>query len=200
MTERIFDRTLFILPQRLSSVLRSSLSIFSSNSSNSVTSLPFPFTEVAVHDLEKTNSKEIDSKSLFKNEISKSSSLVKVAPDDSSITSDNLLNTATSSSTSQSQRIIDYDELFKLMPTGNISQNTSYHETVTEYCYTCESRIGHNILGPLPQLIKLTETADHCEQVALIASVLDKIITPVGRTAVIHFEPDDLPFWLKSLF
>ena len=200
MTERIFDRTLFILPQKLSSVLRSSLSIFSSNSSNSVTSLPFPFTEVAVHDLEKTNSKEIDSKSLFKNEISKSSSLVKVAPDDSSVTSDSLLNTATSSSPSQSQRIIDYDELFKLMPTGNISQNTSYHETVTEYCYTCESRIGHNILGPLPQLIKLAETADHCEQVALIASVLDKIITPVGRTAVIHFEPDDPPFWLKSLF
>ena len=113
----------------------------------------------------------------------------------------NSSNPATSSRPSQYQEIIDYDELHRLMPTEIILDKNNYQETVTKYRYTCPSQIGHNISGSLPKLIKLEESTDVYEQMALIASVLDEIIIPAEtrRTAVIHFEPND-PLWLKSLF
>ena len=112
--------------------------------------------------------------------------------------------TRNSSSPIQFEKIIDYDELYKLMSTDIRPDKENYQETVTTYCYTRDSKIGHGIKGPLPQLIKLHESADHCQQIALIASVLDTIIisaeTKSKRIAAIHFEPDDPPSWLKILF
>ena len=108
-----------------------------------------------------------------------------------------------SSPSPQSRKIIDYDEIYRLMPTETIISKTNYQEKVTKYCYTCDSQMGHNIQGPLPQLIKLEQPADHFELTALIAAVLDKIIKPADtkskRTAIIHFEPTDPPLWLKIL-
>ena len=70
---------------------------------------------------------------------------------------------------------------------------------MTQYRYTCESQIGHGIEGHLPRLIILTYASDEFQQLALIASVLEKII-PAERTAVIHFDYDDPLHWLKNLF
>ena len=132
--------------------------------------------------------------SLFKNADSKPNLSVSVTSDDSS-------NLAMSSPLSHSQRIVHYDELFKLMPTEIMENKINCQETVTKYSYKCNSQIGHNISGPLPQLVKLAESADPCEQVALVATVLNEIINCVyTKTAVIHCEPNDLPLWLKSLF
>ena len=172
------------LAEKLSSMLISSSSKFSSNSSTSTPK--FQFKEVD------HNFILIDYNSLYENASSKPLS---VASDDS-------LNPATSSRPSQSQKIIDFDELLRLMPTENIVDKRNYQETVTKYRYTCDSQIGHNISGSLPQLIKLEESTDVYEQIALIASVLDEIIKPTERrkTVVIHFEHSDPPFWLKSLF
>ena len=134
------------------------------------------------------------------------------APDDSSNPATNNLpfqsqkivnssNPATSGRPSQYEEIIDYDELHRLMPTEIILDKNNYQETLTKYRYTCPSQIGHNISGSLPKVIKLEESTDVYEQVALIASVLDEIIpAKTRRTAVIHFEPSDPPLWLKSLF
>lgn len=105
---------------------------------------------------------------------------------------------------SQSQLEIDYYQLHKLIPPTptTFTDQGYYQKTMTKYRYTCESQIGHSIKGPLPQLVKLESSVDRFERVALIASVLDKILKPAEteRTAVFHFELCDPPHWLKSLF
>ena len=122
----------------------------------------------------------------------------------SSATSDYSSNGTTTSLSSSPEKLIDYDEIYKLVHTEINADEENFREAVTSYSYTCDSQIGHEINGPLPQFIKFSESADLCEQVALIALVLDKIIEPEetkpNRIAVIHFEPDDPPLWLKSLF
>ena len=122
-----------------------------------------------------------------------------------SVTSDYSSNRTTSSLSSPPEELIDYDEIYKLVHTEINADEKNFRETVTSYSYTCDdSQIGHDINGRLPQFIKFSESADLCEQVAVIALVLDKIIEPEetkpNRIAVIHFEPDDPPLWLKSLF
>ena len=122
-----------------------------------------------------------------------------------SVTSDYSSNRTTSSLSSPPEELIDYDEIYKLVHTEINADEENFRETVTSYSYTCDgSQIGHDINGPLPQFIKFSESADLYEQVAVIALVLDKIIEPEetkpNRIAVIHFEPDDPPLWLKSLF
>ena len=115
---------------------------------------------------------------------------------------DHSSNHTTSSPPIKTEKLIDYDEIYKSVHT-DISGEENYQETVTSYSFTCHSKIGHGIKGLLPQFIKFTDSVDLCEQVALIAAVLDKIIEPVktkNRIAVIHLERDDPPFWLKSLF
>ena len=118
-------------------------------------------------------------------------------------TSDDYSNCAIKSPPFQLEKLIDYDEYYKLVHKEIKAGEVSYHETVTSYSYPCVSQIGHSINGPLPQLIKFEESAYHCEQIALMAVVMDKIIGPTesksSKTVVIHLEPDDPPFWLKSL-
>ena len=119
-----------------------------------------------------------------------------------SVTSEDSSNRATRTSPLQPEKLIDYDEFYQLVHTENIEDKKNYQETVTSYSYTCDSQIGHGIIGPLPQLIKLPKLNNLSEQVALIAAVFYEIIAekkPV-RIVVIHFEPKDPPLWLKSLF
>ena len=102
----------------------------------------------------------------------------------------------------QPEKVIDYDEMYSLSSVEDITDERNYQETVTSYSYTCDSQIGHGIKGPLPRLIKLDESADLNEHVALIAAVFYEVIAerkPI-RIAVIHFEHEDPPLWLKSLF
>ena len=206
-----FPSTSSKLPQNSSLNLSSNVSNVSSDSSKSSRARPpFQSHEVTYPDLDRTKSKKMDFKSSFhstnpkqssfsfQSTSSKPSSLVSVLSGDSS-------NPAASSPPFQSQIVTaDYYQLQKLIPTAaiptNLKDRISYQETVTKYRYTCESQIGHGIIGPLPKLIKLrVASTDKFQQIALMASVLEKII-PAGRTVVIHFESDDPPHWLKSLF
>ena len=116
-----------------------------------------------------------------------------------SVTSDNSSYRAPSF---QPKKLIDYDELYPLVHTENIEFKRNYQETVTSYSYTCDSQIGYGIKGPLPRLIKLEESADLNEHVALIVTVFYEVIAerePI-RIVVIHFEHENPPLWLKSLF
>ena len=116
-----------------------------------------------------------------------------------SVTSDNSSYCAPSF---QPKKLIDYDELYPLVHTENIEFKRNYQETVTSYSYTCDSQIGHGIKGLLPRLIKLEESADLNEHVALIVTVFYEVIAerePI-RIVVIHFEHENPPLWLKSLF
>ena len=124
--------------------------------------------------------------------ISESSTPLSVTPDDSSYRAPPF----------PPKKLIDYDEIYPLLHTEYITDKRNYQETVTSYSYTCDSQIGHGIKGPLPRLIKLDESADLNEHVALIAAVFYEVIAerkPI-RIAVIHFEHEDPPLWLKSLF
>ena len=117
-----------------------------------------------------------------------------------SATSDDSLSRATSN---VPEKLIDYDEKYKLVHAEIMEGEKNYQETLTSYSFTCHSQIGHNIDGPLPQLIKFAEPAEPLEQIALIAALFDKIIEPTktksNRTTVIHLESEDPPLWLKSL-
>ena len=70
---------------------------------------------------------------------------------------------------------------------------------MTTYRYSCNSKIGHGIPAPLPNVIRLPPSADKYEQIALIGILLKKIenIEP-KRVVFIHFEPTN-PYWLMSL-
>ena len=186
------QKSLSNLTKKAGSVLSSSLRRFSSDSSKHVTNIsPCEFKKVNDHLYEKkfnTNSSNLNSKP---------SSSVSANSGDSS-------NPVISNPPLKPQKIIHVDELFSLMQPETSVKESNYQETLIKYTYPCNSRIGHNITGPLPQLIKLEESADDFEQVALIVAVLDKIIKPADtkskRTVVIHFEPNDPPPWLWSLF
>ena len=102
---------------------------------------------------------------------------------------------------SKRDRIGDYDAHYDFVHNENLIDKKNYSENITSYSYTCDSQIGHGIIGPFPQLIKLPKLADLSKQVALIAAVFYEVIAerkPI-RIAVIHFGPNDPPFWLKSL-
>ena len=119
-----------------------------------------------------------------------------------SVTSEDSSNRATTNPPFEPKKLIDYDECYQLLHTENIQFEENYQETVTSFRYTCDSQIGHEINGPLPQLIKLPKLNNLSEQIALIAAVFYEVIAerkPI-RIAVIHFEPEDPPLWLKSLF
>ena len=151
--------------------------------------------EVTDREFDKKKQKEKNFNSSFQSTSIKSNFPLSVTSEDSS-------NRATRTSPLQPEKLIDYDEFFQFVHTENIKDNESYQETVTSFRYTFESQIGHDINGPLPQLIMLPTLTNLSEQVALIAAVFYEVIAgkkPI-RIAVIHFEPEDPPLWLKSLF
>ena len=98
-----------------------------------------------------------------------------------------------------SQEIIDHDELYKVTSTSSKKKNSSL-KVVTKYCYTCDSEIGHGINGPLPKLVKIPKYSDPREEIVLIAFCLLEIIEIESkRIAIIHFDKDE-PDWFQLLF
>ena len=99
----------------------------------------------------------------------------------------------------ESQKTIDHDELHKLTYSTSSHNKKKNLKTVTTYRYSCNSKIGHGILGPLPNVIRLPPSADKYEQIALIGMLLKKIENIESKRVVfIHFEPTN-PYWLMSL-
>ena len=92
---------------------------------------------------------------------------------------------------------IDHDKLHKLTSTEVIKTN---HKIETKYSFNFASKIGHNISGPLPHLIKLHSSHNQCEEVALIAVILAEILKLASkrRMVMLHFEPND-QLWLRDL-
>ena len=92
---------------------------------------------------------------------------------------------------------IDHDKLHKLTSTEVIKTN---HKIETKYSFNFASKIGHNISGPLPHLIKLHSSHNQCEEVALIAVILAEILKLASkrRMVILHFEPND-QLWLRDL-
>ena len=98
------------------------------------------------------------------------------------------------------QEIFDHDELYKLASTSNKKRKRNHREVVTKYRFTCCSKIGHGITGPLPKLIKLPTSSNLCEEIVLIAFLLLQIIEIKSkRIAIIHFDKTD-PLWFQILF
>ena len=209
--ESRFQNTFSKLPQSSSSKLISSINNVSSDPSKSArTSPPFQSREVTYRGVDKVKSKKMNfgsslhrtnpkqSTSSLENASPKSGSSAKVASDDSS-------NLVASIPPFQSQMVTAnyYYQLHKFVPTAakptNSEDTGSYQETVTKYRYTCKSQIGHGINGPLPRLIKLGCLSDDEQQIALIASVLEKIISSENFCRK-FLQLDDPPDWLKILF
>ena len=107
------------------------------------------------------------------------------------------------------KEIIDHDELYKLTSRSSkkikinlskLRKKQNLHKVVTEYHYTCDSEIGHNIHGPLPKLVKLPKASDPCEQIVLIAFLLLEVINIKSkRICIIHFDKTE-PIWFRFLF
>ena len=119
-----------------------------------------------------------------------------------SVTSDDFSNLATRTWPFQQEKLIDFDELYLLVHIESIEFEKNYQETVTSFSYTCDSQIGHCVNGPLLQFVKLPKSTNLSEQVALIVAVFYEVIAERKqiRIVFIHFELEDPPLWLNSLF
>ena len=93
---------------------------------------------------------------------------------------------------------VDFDELHKLTFTDAVDSGNNCQKRVTTYRYYFQSSIGHNISGPLPNLINLTDR-NQSEVFKLFASLFQLIEIKAKKTVVIHFERDN-PHWLINLF
>ena len=97
------------------------------------------------------------------------------------------------------QKRIDHDLLYKLADTSSNKNDKSMWRVITRYCYNVDSSIGHNIHGRLPKLFKISKSADHLEQLALIALFLSSIVEiNTKHIAIVHFE-SQAPIWLTYL-
>ena len=161
--ESRFQSTFSKLPK--DSKLSSSVSFVSIDSSKSAkTTAPSQSQQVTCHGLDKTKSKKKNFDSSFHNTSPKQSSFLLQntslkSTSSAVVTSNDSSNLAVSSPPFQSQRVTsDYYQLHKLILTASKPTNSedkgSYRETITKYHYTCKSKIGHGVNGPLPQFIK----------------------------------------------
>ena len=98
----------------------------------------------------------------------------------------------------QFKKTVDFDELHKLTSTEVTGNGENFQRRETTYRYHCQSSIGHNISGPLPNLINLTHF-DQNEAFLLFASLFEFIESKTKKTAIIHFEYDS-SCWLIRLF
>ena len=93
----------------------------------------------------------------------------------------------------------DHDVLYKLAGTPISKDNENCEKLVTSYRYTTDSKIGHNISGSLPQIIKVTDSVNSREQIALVAFFMTRIYKINNKSvAIIHFE-SKVPPWLRQL-
>ena len=97
------------------------------------------------------------------------------------------------------QKIIYPDLFYKLVSIASNENNENYQKFVTTYHFDSDSKMGHDICGPLPQLIKVPQSADYFQQMALLAFFLSNIIkTDAKHLAIIYFE-SKTPHWLGQL-
>ena len=157
---------------------------------------------------EKSAPEEIFPKLQQESQINNTEDKPKILDQNLSAISSNHYNTASRFSSASSmqaspvhsQKIIDYDELYKMTSAPSKKNRTNLQKVVTKYRYTCDSEIGHSINGSLPKLIKLPKSSDLCEQIVLIAFLLLEIIKIKSRRiAIIHFDKTD-PLWFQLLF
>ena len=74
-------------------------------------------------------------------------------------------------------------------------------KTRDKYHYCLDSKIGHNICGPLPQLIKMPTTSiEQYEEIALIAFFLSTVVGLDKRHIAIVYYSSKTPPWLEQLF
>ena len=98
----------------------------------------------------------------------------------------------------QFEKIIDFDELHKLTSTEAKGNTDDCQKRETTYRYHYQLVIGHNILGPLPNLVHLTYF-DQNEIFQVFASLFQLFEIKAKRTVITHFELDN-PRRLISLF
>ena len=98
----------------------------------------------------------------------------------------------------QFEKTVDFDELQKLTSTEVIGNSEDCQKRETAYRYHYQSVIGHNISGPLPNLVNLTYF-DQNEIFQVFASLFQLFEIKAKKTVIIHFEHDN-PRWLISLF
>ena len=96
--------------------------------------------------------------------------------------------------------IVDSDELQKLTFSRDKQNTEKNQRIITTYHYPCESKIGHGIHGPLPQVIYLSPSISQIEQVVLMGMFFKNSFEKLQlkRIVIAHFEPSD-SFWLKWL-
>ena len=187
LTSKIIDRKFTL--RNLSSEQGSPDNIFLCDSSN-------PGKEIVPTGLQEIK----DGDKLMPGEINHEFSSPKLAPVVSFSSSISSV-TSSSSGTSQfpSSPIIDFDESYKLTSTSSKKGEKDLSKTVTEYSYTCDSKIGHNINGPLPLLIEFKKSYRPKKLMELIAFFLKKVIyIESKRIAILHFESTNAP-WLQQL-
>ena len=155
-----------------------------------------PGAEIVLIDLQE----RIDDDKLISGEINRESSSHKSAPAVSSSSSiASVIPSGTATSQCSSSTIIDFDESCKSASTPSKTGEKNLPKTVTEYSYTCDSIIGHNIDGPLPILIDFEKTYNHKKLLVLIAFFLEKVIHIESKSiAILHFESTNAP-WLYQL-
>ena len=119
--------------------------------------------------------------------VSSSSSIASLAPPSSA------------KSQLSSSPIIDIDECYKLTSAPSKRGEKNLSKRVTKYTYTCDSKIGHGIEGPVPLLIEFKKSRGPKQLVTLIAFFLKKVIQIESkRIAIIHFETTNA-LWLQRL-
>ena len=95
------------------------------------------------------------------------------------------------------EKTLDFDELHKLTSTEVKDNSENCQKRETTYRYHYQSVIGHNISGPLPNLVNLTYF-DQNEICQVFASLFQLFEIKAKRTVFIHFEHDN-PRWLLCL-
>ena len=135
-----------------------------------------------------------DTKSQKAKTKTKKTKIIKYQQFRSCFSSNDLLNVETR----ERQKSFDVDELYKLTNSKNSGSSKNKQKISTTYRYQQDSDIGHDVLGPLPKLIKLPSVVTQKELIELIAIVFKITKNEHRRTVCIHFEPDN-PWWLRRL-
>ena len=96
-----------------------------------------------------------------------------------------------------SRKRADPDLLYEFVDSDFCKNNHQRFEDT--YRFDLDLHIGHNIGGPLPQLIKIVNSSDHFEQLALIAFFLKQVLKiDKKRVAILYFEWE-IPAWFTKL-
>ena len=97
--------------------------------------------------------------------------------------------------------IDDLDQAFKQAAEIKVTHEkvAGGSKTISRYKFICESEIGHQIKSSNPKLIIPHHSDSDFESAVTYLAVLDLLDVARKRTAIIHFEPDTPPAWIKAL-